>query len=70
MAKTIEDFKVGDRIRQRMRMGLTKDARRPSSGTITKIELRSECGGRRIVLDYYIDGEFVGWIWESDWLYQ
>jgi hypothetical protein len=70
MAKSIDKFKVGDNIVQRMRKGKPRMDYLPPGGTITDMVWRDTNGGYDKTLDYYIDGQNVGWIYERDWLYQ
>ena len=69
MSRTIENFKIGDRIIQRIRKGNPMaGSHLPIGGTITNIYWVDKGGGERTKI-YELDGKPVGWLMPYEWLY-
>ena len=76
MANVIQNFKVGDRIVQRMRKGepacwaaMEWGMPIPFSGTVTDIVVRTGDYPDHYEVTHYIDGVNVGKLDKRDWMY-
>ena len=76
MANVIQEFKVGDRIVQRMRKGEPRCLAAmewgmpiPMSGTITDIVVSTGKYPDHYEVRHYIDGVNVGYLDRRDWMY-